>query len=387
MEEGFVIVNSEQHKKRHKSSYNKAKVLPPNFFENMLNLEIILSQEFSIINLQNVLDFYSTAIEYYESIDDRRFKDYQIRLSNLLSQPEIVRKMSDSSHVDNKSIEKQKLKLQVDFKNQSNTFTQNDKSVQNIVKNIKDLNNNQEYKSILDNNLQSQNENLRLRLENRKNKKIKDEINNSDKLNEDKEVVDDYTLIKAKTTKILKLNIDEINEDQVKETSIFNLINDENIDIEKNKQVYNKYKEVIEASNSSLLQFISETNLYFYKYAFQRFVDRINVLYEQRFKKYTEICRIYQNQIKEMEFLQNEDDQHSESISMIINSLKEEKQHELERMEMHYDSLIQENLVEFKNYGLINNSGLQLLEEKFKLEIFNNMNSYLVPDFIKGINN
>jgi hypothetical protein len=35
------------------------------------------------------------AIEYYESQEDGRYKDYQNRLNILLSQPDILKKMND----------------------------------------------------------------------------------------------------------------------------------------------------------------------------------------------------------------------------------------------------------------------------------------------------
>ena len=37
------------------------------------------------------------AIEYYESVDDPRFKDYQNRLNMMLSQPDILKKMSETN--------------------------------------------------------------------------------------------------------------------------------------------------------------------------------------------------------------------------------------------------------------------------------------------------
>jgi hypothetical protein len=37
------------------------------------------------------------AIEYFESIDDKRHKDYQNRLSFMLSQPDILKKMNNTT--------------------------------------------------------------------------------------------------------------------------------------------------------------------------------------------------------------------------------------------------------------------------------------------------
>lgn len=73
------------------------KTLPENFFDKVLDYELKLKREFNIVVLQELIQLYSTAIEYYESIEDPKFKDYQNRLNHLLSQPEIMKKISDGS--------------------------------------------------------------------------------------------------------------------------------------------------------------------------------------------------------------------------------------------------------------------------------------------------
>ena len=49
--------------------------------------------------LQELINFYSTAIEYYESKEDPKHKDYQNRLNSLLSQPDILKKMNDINKI------------------------------------------------------------------------------------------------------------------------------------------------------------------------------------------------------------------------------------------------------------------------------------------------
>lgn len=73
------------------------KSLPENFFEKVLDLELRIKREFNMNLLQELIHFYSTAIEYYESKEDPKFKDYQNRLNSLLAQPDILKKMSDMS--------------------------------------------------------------------------------------------------------------------------------------------------------------------------------------------------------------------------------------------------------------------------------------------------
>ena len=59
-----------------------------------------LRQRFSMPTLEELVHelsvmhkFKQTAIEYYESNDDQKFRDYQMRLCVLLSKPEIIKQM------------------------------------------------------------------------------------------------------------------------------------------------------------------------------------------------------------------------------------------------------------------------------------------------------
>lgn len=82
----------------------KVKTLPENFFEKVLDYELNLKRSFTMNTLQELVNLYSTAIEYYESLEDNRYKDYQNRLNILLSQPEILKSMNDQFHKRSKFI-------------------------------------------------------------------------------------------------------------------------------------------------------------------------------------------------------------------------------------------------------------------------------------------
>ena len=73
------------------------------------------------------------------------------------------------------------------------------------------------------------------------------------------------------------------------------------------------------------------------------------------------------------------DDMHQESIKNIIDSLKEEQEHELDRIDDYYNNLISEAQANFKSYALKANPGIQLIEEKFKLDMYTLINAILVP--------
>ena len=55
------------------------------------------------------------------------------------------------------------------------------------------------------------------------------------------------------------------------------------------------------------------------------------------------------------------------------------KEQELERIEDHYDKLVIEAQNNFKNISFKNNPGVQLIEEKFKLDLYNLINLIISP--------
>lgn len=97
--------NTKSSKSKHKKS-NQIKSLPSTFFEDVLDLEFSLRRSFRFEILKEIIYMYSVrlllllqlAIEHYESVEDRRHKDYQNRLNHLLSQPEILKKMNQANN-------------------------------------------------------------------------------------------------------------------------------------------------------------------------------------------------------------------------------------------------------------------------------------------------
>ena len=155
------------------------KSLPENFFEKVLDLELKIKRDFKMNLLQELINYYSMAIEYYESKEDPKFKDYENRLNSLLCQPDILMKMNDFSKV---GVNKEFLTPSKKFREKTNiakkvmisTNTNNNKivnegKVQNI---IKDINNNENIGNLVGNDMNAQKETFQKRLEDRKQKKL-----------------------------------------------------------------------------------------------------------------------------------------------------------------------------------------------------------------------
>lgn len=252
------------------------------------------------------------------------------------------------------------------FKNEENNSKININSDANDFNNI----NNTEFSSNL-NNVNEKNDKsskiIRIMdsLEFDNNRDNFDEVNkNVDNIDENKNVSDN---------KNLKNNFDEVN---CKINDCDDKEKDKHVNFEmKNK----KFAQILDIITLNLEQNPKEFRENFFSNVIHRLLENVERINFEKINKYTDICRIYNSQIKEMEFLINEDDQHAESIGCILDSLKEEKQQELDRMESHYMNLIDDSIQNFKQFGIKNNSSIQLLEEKLKLDIVSQINKSMIP--------
>ena len=87
-----------QKKPKNKNELNlqlgKVPGLPKDFFETVLDCEVKLKEKFDMKVLQKLVDYYSIAVGYYESINDPKFMIYNQSLSLLFSQPEVKQYLS-----------------------------------------------------------------------------------------------------------------------------------------------------------------------------------------------------------------------------------------------------------------------------------------------------
>lgn len=74
---------------------------------------------------------------------------------------------------------------------------------------------------------------------------------------------------------------------------------------DENKIIGTKNKKMIVGIKYSTENFLTGFNGYFHQNVFQRFTEHIEKLMDEKYKKYLEISKNYNTQIKEMEFLAN----------------------------------------------------------------------------------
>ena len=155
--ENFDILDSKIKMINNEGDYESLEFnLPDNFFGNIINSEIELSEDFTLEKLNSLIQLYSIAFQFYLENEPKKAKAYQIRMEYLLTDKEIL----------------------LNLKKEKNTCNNNNKS-----KSSKQINNiNKEFK-IIKNNYKSQSEDInKLDLSDKVNEYINDiSIKNMDK--------------------------------------------------------------------------------------------------------------------------------------------------------------------------------------------------------------
>ena len=109
----FQAIKTKKDLQSQKSGKSKVTSLPPNFFEQVLVCEIQMKKGFSMSTLQKLINYYSQAIEYYESINDPRFARYSKSLQLLLMQPEVMKHINLQTSKGKIKVQKQERKKAV----------------------------------------------------------------------------------------------------------------------------------------------------------------------------------------------------------------------------------------------------------------------------------
>jgi hypothetical protein len=144
-----------------------------------------------------------------------------------------------------------------------------------------------------------------------------------------------------------------------------------------------KHKVLINHIGSSVNSFLEDFKFMFYDQIFEKFYKEICDINEEKYKKKYEIFQKYQTQIAEMELMMRDDDNHQESIKVIIENLEEEKKEEVNKLTDEYEKLIEEKRLTFKNQSLRGAPALDTIQEKFKIDMLNVVNEVLYPSKYK----
>ena len=338
---------------------NSIKTLPDNFFENILDAEMKLKTGFSMDVLQELINYYTIAIEYYESNNDEKYKRYSQSLNLLLSQPEVLKHITMQTKTGKIKVLKEERKKAV--------LNEIEKVDKNIVKQEaqKLINSQNDYKlkeeeanRLINNDLNEQEKNFKKRLEAKK-KKIK--LNKSDI--ENIEGLKSKKSTKENKNKNLNNSFEMIDQNE----NIFG--NDFNLE-PMNKIPNNNNINLSESINANLEFFFSEFDSLFSEQITQKLIH----------KELTEICEKYASLIKENEckltLPENDTIEEKKKIGDVIYQLGIEENEKKNSIEKKYKEKLNKLKKDMKDKTINNFDWIRKFKEKYVSDIEETLLNY-----------
>ena len=425
---------SKKPKQNMTAAFEKGKVpgLPKDFFETVLDCEVKLKEKFDMKVLQKLIDYYSTAVGYYESINDPKFMIYNQSLSLLFSQPEVKQYLQSGNiklKLKKENIQKiiQECDKKVTTKEvksfiRRKTTVDSKKTINNLINKDMDTQTNDFKKRLAEKkkryklstsmggsdnvgrafkniglNINSENKNTNKSIDLAPEKEFafseKDIPNLNNAESPDKgSSTNNIQIVEGNNNNIL----DELKKEDLKENGENK--NDENnlndsfenkLDLEtKSNKTKTINKGSIKFTNKTM--FLEKMKLHFDIYSNDYYDNFIKKISDQIIKDYTsnynELTQTlmdsavnYINQEKEMEFLLNSDSDESykKEIGTIVQQLKDEENVTKEKLIGENNEKIEK--LNDKYMGTLNaiQSGheLEMLKERFKLDTTKSLNT------------
>ena len=393
-------------------NYNSVEFgLSQEFFETILDYETNLKEKFDPKIFFDLINLYSTAIKYYERLNNKKFIIYNQALNYLFEQPETKKFMEgkDLAKIFRKKeiISKFKKCEEIVTEKKVKLFIDKRLNEEKILNSINHLYNNDinKQKNNLDKIIQEKRKkykNKKMLKEEEKNQieiKKNDDINKINEIKEEK-FEDEFKI--GEDDDLMNIDIGENEQTQEDENDIkfsvddvAELINiakeeknneDDNKDIDSNEEmiINNKIdlKQSIKLTNKSRFSEKLDNNfdIYFisyYEYFINNNIDLIiNDIQEKSEKEIKEVSKSdvdLFNQIKDMEYLlndENTDENYKKEIQKIIGELKGKQNKNLINMINGFEIYSQKL---DKKY-IINNT---LFKEKFKLDMTKLLNTFI----------
>ena len=369
--------------------------LTPEFFEKILYYESIIKEVFDPQVFFELINLYSKAIGYYESLNDTKFIIYNQALNYLFDLPEAKKFM------EGKDIMKlfRKKEIMSNFQQCEKLITE-EKVIEFIENNLNEKQILNSINKLYNNDMKNQKNNLekkikekRAKYKNKKQQKEEEKNHNEIKI----EKINDKQDEKILMDKELGLG-DKYYNDEEQEIKNEKALEDKgeilNIDNEKNndKNEGDNINEIIVENNIDLKQSIKLTNksrfsdklsknfdLYFNLY-YDNFIKNIDFIItniqdksEKDIKQLSESSIESMHQIKDMEYImadKNNEQNYINEIAKIIENLKEEQDENIETVLKETDLYLQK----LEKKYLINNT---LFKEKFKLDTTKLLNTFI----------
>ena len=376
--------NQKSSKNSKNSEKSKIKPLPPDFFEQVLICEIQMKRSFSMPLLQKLINYYSQAIEYYESICDPRFTRYSKSLQLLLMQPEVMKHINLQTSEGKIKVQKQERKKEIldEMHNVDKIFEKKENNAaQNLITQTKAPEKKEDINKAINNVLDEQTNNFKKKLEAKKKKKLLNLSNEENKDNsieeqkESKNSIENDQKEKKVKKKGLNKSFDAIgkdesffsNEGQIEPISMYN-IGERNLSL-------------TDGINNNLEFFFNDFDNLFNEKVTKNFIEKLSELTKEKINAKIKNALEYAEKIKENEFKLTFDetlDQNAkDEIGKKILELGEEQKKVEKDIDEECKNKIEELKEEFKNQNIHNAEWVKNLKEKYSSDIDTSIYNYI----------
>jgi hypothetical protein len=378
------------------------------FYKNIIEEEMLLSNDYTKINIEKLLNLYIKGINLYQNTQEtKQIYLFQEKINLLLnnSKAKTLLNKEKNNKIYNSEGKNDKLLISYKFEKDENkdnginllrskTYKDNMIAYRNKLNKLnKSINQGLKEKEYQKKKLSEINKEFS-QIENKITKTsifLKDEIKKQSS-NFQEKLLKKKT-IKQKVKKQNKLNSNYIIKEENEIDNEFNEINNKsinNIDFKKeNKQfpnnISNSKTEVfnlgkINVKNSlreKINKCFNEYNESIYKFYFLNTIKNISELINKNFSLNMKINEEYQNNIKNL--LKMQMDGNDKISEEDINSLKEEQILEIQKNDDLYEKYVEEEISKFNIFGYSNCSPkeLAILKNKIKCEIYTYINNIL----------
>ena len=364
------------------------------FYQKIIEEEMILSNDYNFENIQKLLNLYIKGINYYQNTSGHKEIDYfQEKINSLLNNPKA-----------RNILNKEKTKIEMNLDKSDSNFSFEEKSDVQLNKYMTKKNNNMNFnllrsKTYKDSvalnrsKLNFLNRCIKQGMQEKEYQKkkiveintefsdIKNQLNKTTLFLED-EIQKQSDNFKEKLLKKKTLVQKESKRKQNKIEQEFNIIKEEKINENNNDE---NVQNIIKNDNNDLkLKSKEKINKMFEEYNkticglyFLNTLKNISELVNKNISSNMKIIEEYQNNINEL--LKMQMDGNVKISDDDINSLKEEQELESQKNNDLYEKYIEEEISNFKIYGYSHSSPneLGMLKGKIKNEIYNDIYNIL----------
>ena len=342
----------------------KKATLPDDFFEQILTCEIQLKKGFSMNTLRKLINLYSKAVEFFESINDPRYHRYSKSLQLLLMQPQIVKQINMLTAKGKIKVHKQERKKEIldEFKNLDKKFI-SETNVKDIINKTNKEEKKKNFDQEKDKDINTQTDNFKKRLAEKKKKWIMNtsDIGQSSNLQS-------KNLVVFNPKKHLNKSFDAIGQDE----PIFS----GDISIEP-ISMYNAGENSLninEGINNNLDFYFSDFDNLFNEKITKIFINKIVEINKEKLEEKVKKAKEFAEKIKDKEFKLSFDNvnmtqEERDKIGKEILELGEEQNKKYEEIDKKYEEKINEVKDSLKKNPIQNMEWIRNLREKYTLDI------------------